>query len=269
MANSVSEAIRPIGAATWACLVVASLTLALGLWQWGRGLEKAALAEKASLLGAASTGLGAVVWAPGGESARWRADSLASEMDRRVATLVGRWLPGKTIYLDNRAHEGVAGVHVLTPVELLDGSIAWVNRGWARKAPGQAERRLREFESGELFAPLSGDANVTIEAVAMASLMRRIELQSAEATLRSGALWQNFDPTAAASWLTGSMTSDPARTWPVIFWQTSEEVDDLIRRIPTPNREDIAKHEGYAIQWWLMTLVALVFGWRLRRGASS
>ena len=55
----------------------------------------------------------------------------------------------------------------------------------------------------------------------------------------------------------------------MIFWQTSEEVDDLIRRIPTPNREDIAKHEGYAIQWWLMTLVALVFGWRLRRGASS
>lgn len=269
MANLVTEAIRPIGPASWACLFLAGLALTLGVWQWGRGLEKAALAEKASLLGAVSAGVGAVVWAPGAESARWREDSLASDMDRRVAKLVGRWLPGKTIYLDNRAHDGVPGVHVLTPIELADGSIAWVNRGWARKAPGQAERRLREFELGELFGPLSADSKVTLEAVAMASLMRRLELQSAEATLRSGALWQNFDPTAAANWLTGSMTSDPARSWPVIFWQTSEVADDLIRRIPTPNREDVAKHEGYAIQWWLMALVALVFGWRLRRGASS
>jgi cytochrome oxidase assembly protein ShyY1 len=55
----------------------------------------------------------------------------------------------------------------------------------------------------------------------------------------------------------------PAETWPVIVWQTSENGDGLRRRVPEVTG-DVPKHLGYALQWFLMGLVALFFAWRLR-----
>jgi surfeit locus 1 family protein len=264
MGITATKAPQGFGPASWLCLALAVLTLALGLWQWDRSLEKTALAARVSESRAAS----ATPFFPGqAQDAFSRAAT--QDLDRRLATLVGRWRDDKTIYLDNRAHDGAPGVHVLTPMILADGSLAWVNRGWAPKAPGATDPRRTAFEAGQLHRPTPGPGPVQLEAVAMASLMRRLELRSDAADLRSGALWQNFDSAAARDWLGPDKTGEPTRTWSVIFWQTSETGDGLLRRIPTPDREDIAKHEGYALQWWLMSLVALVFAWRLRRSTNA
>ncbi len=259
-----AKAPNGFGPASWVCLALALLTLGLGLWQWDRSLEKTALAARVAESQAAS----ALPFVPG-QARDAFAETATQDLDRRVATLVGRWRDDKTLYLDNRSHDGAPGVHVLTPLVLQDGSLAWVNRGWAPKAPGEADPRRSAFEAGELHRPTSGAGPVQLEAVAMASLMRRLELRSDAADLRSGALWQNFEPVAAQEWLGPNKTGAATRTWPVIFWQTSDTGDGLLRRIPTPDREDIAKHEGYALQWWLMSLVALVFAWRLRRSADA
>jgi surfeit locus 1 family protein len=264
MGIKAAKAPRGIGPASWACLVLALLTLSLGLWQWDRSLEKTALASRV----AESRSASAKPFRAGQAQDNF-AKAAMQDLDRRVATLVGRWQDDKTIYLDNRAHDGAPGVHVLTPMVLMDGSLAWVNRGWAPKAPGATDPRRPAFEAGELHRPVAEPGSVQLEAVAMASLMRRLELRSDAADLRSGALWQNFEPVAAQAWLESGKTGEPTRTWPVIFWQTSDTGDGLVRRIPTPDREDIAKHEGYALQWWLMSLVALVFAWRLRRSADA
>lgn len=42
----------------------------------------------------------------------------------------GRYDTGRHILLDNKIHQGRAGVHVLTPFHLDDGSVLLVNRGW-------------------------------------------------------------------------------------------------------------------------------------------
>jgi surfeit locus 1 family protein len=44
--------------------------------------------------------------------------------------LRGRYDPQHQFLLDNRSHESVAGVEVLTPLVLDDGSAVLVNRGW-------------------------------------------------------------------------------------------------------------------------------------------
>jgi surfeit locus 1 family protein len=90
------------------------LFAALGEWQLGRAEEKRALAAE---FGAA------------GPAVEWRQLPPDAPRYQRV-TLRGRYDPGHQFLLDNRSHESVAGVEVLTPLLLDDGSAVLVNRGW-------------------------------------------------------------------------------------------------------------------------------------------
>jgi surfeit locus 1 family protein len=217
------------------CLSVAGV--GLGIWQLGRAQEKQDLIDRR--LDRAN------VMAPG-DVRRWQPTLTADDLDQQRVRITGRWLHDKTIALDNRAREGQAGVHVLTPVLLNDLSILWVNRGWLPKPPGVAT--LPEI-------PVPNDP-LDLEAVMLGSVMRRMELSSNPAQLRQGRLWQNFDWDAAEGWL-------PGDAWPVIAWQVSDNGDGLFRSIPEV-RTDVPKHMGYAIQWFLLTALALFFAWRLR-----
>ena len=87
---------------------------ALGEWQLGRAGEKRALAA----------GLGAA-----GPAIEWRRLPPDAPRYQRV-TLRGNYDPDHQFLLDNRSHESVAGVEVLTPFLLDDGSAVLVNRGW-------------------------------------------------------------------------------------------------------------------------------------------
>ena len=217
------------------CLSVAGV--GLGVWQLGRAQEKQDLTDRR--LDRAN------VMAPG-DVRRWQPTLTADDLDQQRVRITGRWLHDKTIALDNRAREGQAGVHVLTPVLLNDLSILWVNRGWLPKPPGVTT--LPDI-------PVPNDP-LDLEAVMLGSVMRRMELSSNPTQLRQGRLWQNFDWDAAEDWL-------PGDAWPVIAWQVSDNGDGLFRSIPEV-RTDVPKHMGYAIQWFLLTALALFFAWRLR-----
>lgn len=230
---------RPRG--SWLAVIVA-LCLAfagigLGVWQLGRAQEKQELTDRR---------LDRSQLMEPGEVRRWHPKMTADDLDQQRVRITGRWLHDKTIALDNRAKDGQAGVHVLTPVLLNDLSILWVNRGWLPKPPGVTA--LPEI-------PVPNDP-IGLEAVMLGSVMRRMELSSNPSQLRQGRLWQNFDWQAAEEWL-------PGDAWPVIAWQTSDNNDGLTRAVPEV-RSDVAKHMGYAVQWFLLTALALFFAWRLR-----
>ncbi|WVN41899.1 SURF1 family protein [beta proteobacterium MWH-UniP1] len=219
-------------------LSLAAIGVGLGFWQLGRADEKQAMMD---LRGQRDRDI--VI----GDLLPWREERSAQSLDQQRVLLTGRWLADKSIALDNRAWEGQAGVHVLTPLQLKDGSLVWVNRGWWPKPPGVTQV--------DLPAP-TGSTVVSLSGVALASVMRRMELSSAPQDLRQGNVWQNFDWAAAKGWLTGN-------TWPVIVWQTGETGDGLRRKVPEVS-SDVPKHLGYALQWFLMSAAALFFAWRLR-----
>lgn len=225
----------------WLAVVVALLLavvgIGLGVWQLGRAQEKQDLMDRrldrANLM-------------EPGEVRRWQPTVTADDLDQQRIRITGRWLHDKTIALDNRARDGQAGVHILTPVLLNDLSILWVNRGWLAKPPGVMTLPA---------IPVPTDP-VGLEAVMLGSVMKRMELSSNPDQLRQGPLWQNFDWDAAEAWL-------PGDAWPVIAWQISDNGDGLVRAIPEV-RSDVPKHMGYATQWFLLTALALFFAWRLR-----
>lgn len=220
-------------------LILAAVAVRLGLWQLGRADEKQALMDLR-----ASRTSAVVLGAPNTEFA-WRADLNASALDQSPVILRGQWRIPASIALDNRAWEGRAGAHVLTPFQLTDGSVVWVNRGWMPKPPGV---QVVDIPAAPPATEITG--------VALASVMRRLELSGDTNTLRQGNVWQNFDWVAAAQRL-------PANTWPVIVWQTSENPDGLLRKLPDVS-SDVPKHLGYAAQWFCLAALALFFGWRLR-----
>jgi surfeit locus 1 family protein len=91
-----------------------ALFAALGVWQLGRAGDKRALASD---------------FATGGRALDWRQLPADAPRYQRVV-LRGRYDPERQFLLDNRSHESVAGVEVLTPLVLDDGSAVIVNRGW-------------------------------------------------------------------------------------------------------------------------------------------
>jgi surfeit locus 1 family protein len=217
-------------------ILLALVGVGLGVWQLGRADEKKAMtalrSERAQILNLGSDYL-------------WRSGQDAQSLDQQRVRVSGQWRFDQTLFLDNRAWEGQAGAHVLTPLMLSDQSMVWVNRGWIPKPPGVSV--VPEIPKAPPAAALEG--------VALASVMKRMELSRDPAALRRDAVWQNFDWDAARDRL-------PGNVWPVIVWQTTDNNDGLRRRVPEVS-SDVPKHLGYAAQWFLMSAVALFFAWRL------
>lgn len=69
------------------------------------------------------------------------ADTPPSDLAYRRVHLSGTFLHDKEMYLTGRTHKGVVGLHVVTPLQLEDGRVVLVDRGWV--PPDRAEPRLR------------------------------------------------------------------------------------------------------------------------------
>lgn len=163
----------------------------------------------------------------------------------RAATARGRWLPAKTLFVDNKIYRGRAGYHVLTPL-LLSGSetVVLVNRGWI------AASRLRS-ELPQVPSP-AGEIEVT--GVTHSFEMRTFELKE---TLPQGAVWQHVRETDYRRY-------SGLDALPVILLQTDVYDDGLIRDWGSPTNPAY-KHYGYMVMWLVFALMAAAYGllaWR-------
>ena len=91
-----------------------ALFVVLGNWQLGRAEQKRQLAGN---------------FDAGGPPIDWQQLPPGAPRYQRVR-VGGHYDPGHQFLLDNMSHESVAGVEVLTPFFLDDGTAVIVNRGW-------------------------------------------------------------------------------------------------------------------------------------------
>ena len=218
-------------------LVLLTLFVSLGRWQWHRGEAKQAVWAEFER-NAASVPLGTREF-----------DSI----DRFARLeLSGTYEPEHQFLLDNRSHAGQPGYEVLTPFRTSDGRRMLVNRGWvpfggyrdrlpdvsmAAGTPVTISGRIDELPSGGLSSGHAApDSNATWPKVT--SFPTHDELANAlGAKLQQRLLL--LDPEAPGGYV---------REW-------------------SPPGMPPSRHFSYAIQWWGFAAVLLVlyFGLNFRK----
>ena len=218
-------------------LVLLTLFVGLGRWQWQRGEAKQA------------------VWS------EYERDAPASNIGTRAFDSIDRFArlqmygtfePPHQFLLDNRSHAGKPGYEVLTPFRLVDGRRLLVNRGWIPF--GGYRDRL----------PDVGMSSVTPMTIA-----GRIDelpsggLASGHAAPDHAAPWPKLTsfPTHAelASALGGNLENR------MLLLDTAAP-DGYVREWSPPGMPP-SRHFSYAIQWWGFAAVLLVlyFGLNFRK----
>jgi len=240
--------------ASAAALAVVCLGLALGLWQLRRAEEKATLQSAQDRAAAAPPiELAAARTATGGAGAPLPEPTA---IDGQRVQASGLLDGGRSIFLDNRTREGLAGFHVLTPLKLAGrDEHLMVLRGWVARDPSDRSRLPDVYTPSE---------PVTVVGFAVADLQQPMMLGEEPVPGPADRLWQHFDYRKFSEW-TGF------DVYPVVLRQTVEPSyqDGLARDWNQPGLS-VDRHRGYAFQWFAMTAAALVTWlivlWRFKSG---
>ena len=200
--------------------------IALGNWQARRAEEKRALgAEVDQALKAAPIEISATLV------------ENKNLLLKRVAAR-GEFVAERTLFLDNKIRRGRVGYEVITPLKLERSSLhVLVNRGWI-EAP-----RLRDVLP-EVRTP-AGETRV--EGLALERLPHALQLKED----LQGRVRQNVDLGAFAA-ETGLALQ------PIVIEQRSDSGDGLLREWPRADA-GIERHESYALQWYSLAALAVIF----------
>lgn len=211
-----------------AALAGVALTARLGFWQLDRARQKtelqAAIDTRATLPAIDATALA-------------REAGAAAAQHHRPVRLVGRWDAAHTVFLDNRQMDGRPGFYVVTPLVLEGRDAVLVQRGWVPRDPRE-RTRLPDVPTP--------DGVVELQGTIAPPPARLFEFEAGG----SGPIRQNLDLAVFAA-----ETGLALR--PMSVLQQGESADGLARRWPRP-AVDVAKHHGYAFQWF--ALAALLTG---------
>jgi cytochrome oxidase assembly protein ShyY1 len=230
---SLTQHCVPRLSASWAVTALAVLLaivfVGLGRWQWHRGAARqvewdafARGADQAVPLGAA------------------KLDAVARFA--RVS-LTGHFRPDRQFLLDNRSHAGQPGYEVLTPLELADGRVLLVDRGWVAFTGARARLPDIAFSPAALVTVVGRVDNLPSAGLAFG--------HAAPAT--SGA-WPRLTSYPRMSELDAALGHVLERR---IVLLDPGAADGYVRDWQPPGLPP-ARHWAYAIQWWLFALALLV-----------
>lgn len=218
-----------------ATVLLVVVGILLGNWQTRRAAEKTALQDRLNARAAAPPlVLGAAPVDP-------------AAIEFRHVIVSGEFVPNWPVFLDNRPNEGRSGYVLLMPFKIAGREqYVLVERGWLPR--GGAYGRIPRFATP---AGLQ-----RIEGVAVLRPARVMQLGT-PAPLKPGAIVQNLDPAEFARvsgfelqpFVLEQTSADPAG---------SERGTPLLRNWIAPG-VDIARHRGYAFQWYGLALMTILF----------
>lgn len=210
------------------------LGVALGCWQLDRAAQKTELFESMQARSAAP-----VLDAGAVRESLSQGEDVWSALLHRPVQLQGRWLAEHTVYLDNRQMNGRTGFYVFTPLQLSQGDVVLVQRGWlARNFQDRTALPPLETPSG----PVQVNARLAGAPGRVYALGRDMVEQNAQPDIR-----QNLDMDAFSQ-------QSGLTLWPLTVVQTDADSEGLLRNWPQVN-SGVATHHGYAFQWFAIATV--------------
>lgn len=219
-------------------LVLLTLFVVLGRWQWQRGEAKQLIWDAYER----------------GEAAPARVAPVnfnTSERFEQVA-LNGQFEPERQFLLDNRSHAGKPGYEVLTPFVLDDGRRILVNRGWVPFG-GYRDRLPEVSLAGTHAATVAGRLDE----------LPTSGLASGRAPPERGGAWPKVTSFPTHEELEAALGQKLARQ---ILLLDPQSPDGYVREWSPPGMAP-DRHFSYAIQWWGFAAVLLVlyFGLNFRK----
>jgi surfeit locus 1 family protein len=216
-------------AASWPLTLLAAAAIvafvALGRWQWQRGVEREVQWD---------------AFAAGGVALPAGSRDLAVLPRFERVELTGRYDPAHQFVLDNRSRDGRPGYEVLTPFTLGDGRTVLVNRGWL---------------------PFSGYRDrlpqVGFEAAPSATITGRLDhlpvagLESGRAGPAAGADWPKIVSFPTLQQLAGAL----GRELEPRIVLLDDEAPHGYARDWRPAGVAPGRHYSYAVQWWSFAAV--------------
>ncbi|HEX4843782.1 MAG TPA: SURF1 family protein [Limnobacter sp.] len=240
---------------------MATLTYNLGQWQTGRAAQKQALHDQqvAALAAAPITPMQSVV-------------DLDNLSYRKVA-LKGRFIPDALVYIDNRQVNGRPAVQVVQAFQPEGAAhVVPVDRGLLLRDP--REPRLAPSMPGQAVDAPGQGGEVLLQATLLPRFAQAAELHGMALGAQGDvhqeqnngrAVWSNFDPTLFATLVNRPVSNFVLTEQPVLVAMgdlAATPAAGVTQRngfyhsaVALP--EQVAKHRGYAFQWFSMT-VALV-----------
>ena len=174
-------------------------------------------------------------------SAPWREITRDSAHARyRRVRLTGRFDYARELVLTSRGRNGAPGVHVITPLQVGDGPVVLVNRGWAYSADGMAID-LSQWHEGD-SATVDGFVDEFVAARGMVSTMS--QPRGVRQLVRDSIAARLGEPIAAL-FVVQQMES-----------ATGGPIEHLVRADPPTLGE--GSHRSYAIQWFAFAAIALI-----------
>ena len=227
---------RPRWLPTLAAILGIALTVAAGNWQLNRAHQKERLQQD---------------YERGASDAPIHLSStsiIAEDVRLRRVEFAGTFDPQGQVLLDNKIRDGLPGYEVIMPVRIGDSAMhVLVDRGWV--AVGPDRKVLPEIRTPDTNVKITGIATVP---------GRFLELSKVES---SGPVWQNLT-------IERYIARTGLQVQPVVVQQQSELPDGLLRSTARPDF-GIAKHYGYAVQWFsfcgLIVFLYLYFHVKSRR----
>ena len=163
----------------------------------------------------------------------------------RNVSVIGHYMPAKSIYIDNQVVQGQVGYLVFTPFNLRDSDhTVMVNRGWL--SVGDSREELPLFETNKHEQTLHGRLNTPPEkpplwndtyAVAQGKVWAYLPLSQYEAEMQLKMLPLVVELSPIENSKKGSKFK--------IFWQPIGD-------------QWVAKHKGYAFQWLMMAIAFFI-----------
>ena len=235
--SALGRVFSPSWPMTLLVLLLLTLFVSLGRWQWQRGQDKQALWAEFEHQGMA-------VVITGGE--------LDSVTRFTRVTLEGRFEPEHQFLLDNRSHGGRPGYEVLTPFVLTSGRRVLVNRGWVAFT-GYRDRLPDIFFAADEPRKITGRLD-ELPAAGLASGRAPPAPESA---------WPKVTSFPSQYELESALGSPIARR---LLLLDAGLPDGYVREWSPPGLSP-ERHLSYAIQWWGFAVVLLVlyFGLNFRK----
>lgn len=218
---------RPGLIPTLATLALLPILIGLGFWQLERSRYKQQLWD---------------AYASGSAPASSAQIEDTQRQRFQPVTARGSYMGERQFLIDNMVRQGRNGYFVITPMQLSDGDVLLVNRGWI---PQDARRRpLVDINVGDTVRTVEG----RVGALPVAGIDLGDPAAADPVTWPSVRQFPDLEELAAA-------LDAPLKSWVLLL---APQADDGFLRDWQPGGVPPSRHLGYAVQWFGLAAALLV-----------